>query len=142
MFSFGEKNHPFAAPYMANILEDLNIELMKKAATLFVGSHDFSVYTAQLRKNSKTIRAVERCLIKENTLLTANFFPSQSYALHIQGAGFMRYQVRMIMGALMQLGKGKLTLAEIESSLKQGSQMKLDYIAPGSGLLLNTVDFN
>lgn len=141
LFSFGAKNHPFCAPFMANIMADLNIDLMKRAALLFEGTHDFSVYTARLRKNSKTIRTIESCQIKENTLLTGNFFPSKSYALHISGAGFMRYQVRMIMGALFQLGKGELTLEQIESSLKTDSAMQLEYVAPGSGLMLNAIDF-
>ncbi|QCW99836.1 tRNA pseudouridine(38-40) synthase TruA [Aggregatimonas sangjinii] len=141
LFSFGEKNHPFCAPFMANIITDLNIDLMKQGALLFEGTHHFSVYTARLRKNSKTIRTIDSCRIKENTLLTANFFPPLSYALHISGAGFMRYQVRMIMGALIQLGKGELTLEEIESSLQADSGIQLEFVAPGSGLLLNAIDF-
>ena len=141
LFSFGAKNHPFCAPFMANFLEDLNIDLMEKAALLFEGTHDFSVYTAQLRKNSKTIRTIKSCIIKENTVLTANFFPSKSYALHIMGAGFMRYQVRMIMGALIQLGKGELLISDIQESLRKNSTTRLRYVAPGSGLILNSLQF-
>ena len=141
LFSFGEKNHPFCAPFMANILEPLNIEQMKEAAALFKGTHDFSNYTARLRTNSKTVRTIKNCHIEENTLLTANFFPDKSYALRIVGEGFMRYQVRMIMGALIQLGKGELKLADIQKSLKTDNGMQLTYVAPGSGLLLNSIDF-
>lgn len=141
LFSFGEKNHPFCAPFMANILEPLNIDQMKKAALLFKGTHDFSSYTARLRENTRTIRTVESCLIEENTLLKANFFPTKSYALRIVGEGFMRYQVRMIMGALIQLGKGALALDDIPASLETDNGMQLTYVAPGSGLLLNAIDF-
>ena len=48
----------------------------------------------------------------------------------------------MIMGALVQLGKHELTIEEIKASLVSGSDHKLNTIAPGSGLILNKLDFN
>ena len=141
LFSFGEKNHPFCAPFLANIIEPLDVELMIKAARYFEGIHDFSSYTARLREGTNTIRTVLSCELKENDLLTANFFPDKSYALYIKASGFMRYQVRMIMGALIQVGKGELALSEIKKSLENRTEIKLTYVAPASGLLLNKIDF-
>ncbi len=142
LFSFGEKSHPFCAPFMANILDSLDIELMKKATSLFEGTHDFTTYTARVRDQAQTVRHVAYCFIEPNTLLTANFFPEESYALHISAQGFLRYQVRMIMGALIELGKGRLSYADIEQSLQPGNQQKLTYVAPGSGLHLNQLQFD
>ena len=141
IFSFGDKNHPFCAPYMANITEDLNLDVMIKAAALYEGTHNFKAYTAKPGKNTQLIRTITKCEIVENTLLTANFFPKHSYMLRVCGKGFMRYQVRMIMGALIQLGKGRLKIKDIELSLKEGTDIKLSYVAPGSGLLLNHLEF-
>lgn len=142
LFSFGEKNHPFCAPFLTNILEPLDIERMKEAACLFEGLHDFSAYTSRIQENSKFLRKVERCVIENNTLLSANFFPETSYALHITATGFMRYQVRMIMGALIEVGKGNLFLEDIKNSLTNTSTIKMTSVAPGSGLLLNRLEFN
>lgn len=142
LFSFGEKNHPFCAPFIANILEDLDLESMKNAADLFVGSHNFAPYTVKGQKNANKIRAIDVCEIRDNELLKANFFPEKSYALHVKGKGFMRYQIRMIMGALIQLGKGELTMNEIQTSLTGESKLQLTYVAPGSGLLLNKLEFS
>ena len=142
LFSFGEKNHPFSAPFLANILETLDIELMKAAANLFEGTHNFSAYTVKSQKNASKPRTIQSCGIRENTLLTANFFPKDSYALHIVGKGFMRYQVRMIMGALIQLGKGELSFTDIERSLSTPESIELTSVAPGSGLLLNHIEFH
>lgn len=141
LFSFGEKNHPFAAPFIVNIQSDLNIDLMTEASGLFVGEHDFSSYTVKERKNMNNIRCIYSCSISKNDILKANFFPETSYVLRIEGHGFMRYQVRMIMGALIQLGEGELVLSDIEASLKSDSSIELSYIAPGSGLLLNKLEF-
>ena len=141
LFSFGQKNHPFSAPFMANIIEDLNIELMSEAAKMFIGTFDFSSFTADLHERTKVIRTISHCEIKENDLLTANFFPDRSYALVVVGKGFMRYQIRMMMGALIQLGRGELQLDDIEASLLSGKNTKLDFVAPGSGLVLNQLNF-
>jgi tRNA pseudouridine38-40 synthase len=140
-FSFGCKNHPFSAPFITNYMHQLNLEIMKEGAALFVGKHDFTIYTAALKPKTKTVRKVEACSIEVNMLLTANFFPETSYVLKIRGSGFMRYQIRMIMGALVQLGKNELTLEEIRASLMPGSGLKLKTIAPGSGLILNQLNF-
>ena len=105
LFSFGQKNHPFCAAMLANIIDDLDIELMKKGAELFEGTHNFYSYTVRTQKNSKFRRTIFSSSISENTLLTANFFPEKSYAFTVVGEGFLRYQIRMMMGALIQLGK-------------------------------------
>ena len=141
LFSCGKKNHPFCAPFLANILEDLNINMMKQAAKLFEGEHDFSTYTARIQEHTKSHRNVESCEIGMNTILEANFFPEKSYALSIKAAGFMRYQVRMIMGALIQVGRGEMSLNEISASLLENNMIRITYVAPGSGLLLNKLEF-
>ncbi len=141
LFSFGEKNHPFSAPFLANILEDLDIELMKKAAKLFEGVHNFSSYTARIQENTISHRKVKSCEILDNKILKANFFPEKSYALHVKSEGFMRYQVRMIMGALIQVGKSELSLQQVRESLLENTDTQLNYVAPGSGLMLNKLEF-
>ena len=141
-FSCGSKCHPFCAPFMVSFPEVLNIELMKEGATLFKGTHDFSVYTSRDTKSSNLVRTIEDCFIEENTLLKANFFPEKTYVLRIRGKGFLRYQVRMVMGALIQLGMGELNLEDIHRSLKPSSKMQISRVAPGSGLMLHSLDFH
>lgn len=141
LFSFGQKNHPFCAPFLANIIDDLDVDLMSDCARLYMGTHDFSSYTARLQPNTKVLRTIVSCEIKRNEILKANFFPEVSYALHITGAGFMRYQIRMIMGALIQVGKGELTATQLKETLKKESKLVLTYVAPGSGLLLKNLKF-
>ncbi len=142
LFSSGAKNHPFCAPFITGLPDKLDIDLMKKGARLFEGTHDFRAYTGSPSSNKNFLRTISSSVITSNNLLQANFFPEESYALKVKGSGFLRYQVRMIMGVLFQLGKYELTPAEIESSLKPGSKKKFTQIAPGSGLHLNSLTFN
>ncbi|WP_298504843.1 tRNA pseudouridine(38-40) synthase TruA [uncultured Maribacter sp.] len=142
LFSFGEKNHPFCAPFLTNIQEDLDLDLMKQAATYFVGTHDFSSFTARLQENTIVEREVISSYIKENEIITANFLPKKTYAFHVKGKGFIRYQIRMMMGALIQIGKGDFAIEKLKLSLTKEDNTLLKHVAPGSGLLLNSLEFN
>ena len=141
LFSFGVKNHPFSAPFITNIMDELDIDAMKEAAELFVGTHNFSAYTVKSQSNASEPRTINSCSIIENTILKANFFPEKSYALRVMGKGFMRYQIRMIMGALIKVGKKELTLYDIRASFSTITKQELTSVAPGSGLILNRIDF-
>lgn len=141
LFSFGAKYHPFCAPFMVNIVEDLNLELMQTAAKLFEGKQDFRSYTYRPKPQTQTEGDILTCEIIENDLLTANFFPERSYMLKIRAAGFKRHQIRLIMGALFQLGKGEVGISFIENTLDAENNIILNHIAPASGLILNSIEF-
>lgn len=141
LFSFGKKNHPFCAPLMAGFQENLDIEIMKQGAAIFQGEHSFHNYCVDITAQTRLKRTILNCVVEENKIYTANFFPLKSYVLKVEGAGFLRYQVRLMMGALVQLGKGELKLDDLRSSLLAGTKMPMNYIAPASGLILNRIDF-
>jgi tRNA pseudouridine38-40 synthase len=141
LFAFGKKSHPFCAPYLVTFLENLNLDLMLQAAKLFVGTHNFKSYTAKPQENTKFVRTISSCSIEINTVLKANFFPENSYGLHVTGEGFMRYQIRMMMGVLVQVGKEEISLEDVQLSLSVESNIKLPFVAPGSGLILNSLNF-
>jgi tRNA pseudouridine38-40 synthase len=139
-FSFGEKNHPFAAPFIVGLEENLNIELMIEGASLFEGEHHFHKYCTKPSERTIFKRTITNCEIVENNIYTANFFPKKSYVLRVKGKGFLRYQIRLMMGVLFQLGIGELTLDFIKGSLKEGNDRKpLKSIAPASGLQLYSI---
>jgi len=140
-FSNEGKNHPYAAPFMTGY-NGLNIELMQEGAKLFEGTHFFGCYCAKPSEATELVRTVDYCSIQENTFLQASFFPNESYALRVKGRGFLRYQIRLMMGVLSELGKGNLSLDDIKNSLIESEQSKsLAVIAPGSGLHLYDVSF-
>ncbi|MEX0288452.1 MAG: tRNA pseudouridine(38-40) synthase TruA [Flavobacteriaceae bacterium] len=141
-FSYGDKNHPYCAPFMANILCDLDIDKMTVAAKYYEGTHYFRSYTTRTKQSSDYQRTLTECSLKPNKILTANFFPQKSYVLTVRGKGFMRYQIRMIMGTLIQVGKGEMELEEIMASLQRDSKLSLTAVAPGSGLHLTDLKYS
>jgi tRNA pseudouridine38-40 synthase len=141
LFSFGEKPHPFSAPLIYSFPGHLDIELMKQGANIFLGRHDFRQYCTKPRPGSQFHREILVSQIEENTAFSASFFPKQSYAYRIESRGFMRNQVRLIMGQLLCLGRQEIGLTDIEDTLGGTDRGPLREIAPPSGLILNKIEF-
>lgn len=141
LFSFGEKGHPFCAPLMSCFPYDLDIELMESGARLFKGTHHFVRYCTKPGPDAIFERNILESRIIKNTLYTANFFPAESYVYIIRSKGFLRYQVRLIMGQLLSLGRGEISLEDIRESLTGKDTRPIRHIAPASGLMLNKISF-
>lgn len=141
-FTFGEKFHPFCAPFMLHYTNELDIVKMQEAAQLFIGDHDFRSYCHRPKKDTVTRGYIDTCEVVKNDIYTANFFPEESYMLRVKGLGFKRNQIRLMMGALLDVGSGKITIEFIEKTLNPTlDRIQLEHIAPGSGLMLNSVKF-
>ena len=124
---------------MTYFKDDLDIELMQQGAKLFEGEHDFWSYAFRPKPETITQGKIDFCELTENDIYTANFFPKKSYVLKIRGKGFKRHQIRLMMGALFDLGRGDVDLNFIEKTLEGENRIKLEHIAQPSGLILKEV---
>ena len=136
-FAHGEKAHPFSAPFITTMLEELDIDLMTQAAQMFEGTHNFRKFSYRPSEDKKFIRTLDKAQIVTNDILTANFFPATSYVFRVIGSGFMRYQIRMMMGFLFNVGLGQKKLNDLSLALSGEDISQQNYIAPASGLILN-----
>jgi tRNA pseudouridine38-40 synthase len=132
---------PWMYPYVVNFEEPLDIKKMQKAAKLFIGEHNFKNYCYRGTQVKETIRKVFECEIIEDHQLDLDHNSITSYALRIRGNGFLKQMVRIIMGTLVQVGNGTVTLEQVKESLKTGSTMKLGFISPPHGLFLKEIKY-
>lgn len=139
-FYMGER-FPYAAPFMTWNGDELDIELMQKGANVFVGEHFWKNYCYKPKEDQNLVRNVEACEIVENDILSANFFPKTSFVLKVQGKGFLRHQIRMMMGMLFDLGRGEISIDELKTSLVENNSTKTAPIAPSSGLCLENIQY-
>lgn len=142
VFSEGTKNHPFCAPILSTILDPLDVELMREGAKIFEGTHNFKPYCYKATDKGEYNRTIELSEIVDNNIYQANFFPDKTYVFKIRGKGFMRNQIRLMFGCLIKLGKHEIDIEFIASSLKEHSNVVMDYIAPASGLILHSLEFD
>ena len=122
-FSHSQKNHPYSAPFITGYIYDLDVELMKSAAKLFEGTKDFTRYCTKPNPETQVVREIISCEIELNEDLKANFFPKESYVLKIRGKGFLRNQIRLIMGTLTDVGAKKVDLEYIKDSFNPNLEM-------------------
>lgn len=100
---------------------------MQQAARLFVGDHDFRGYRASKCSSKTTIRTI----IKSNVYLEQD-----EIRFEIEGKGFLRHMVRIMMGVLVAVGEGQLSLDFVAQSLQGMSRSSLAQTAPAHGLCL------
>ena len=78
----------------------------------------------------------------KNDKLTANFIPEESYYIEFKSKGFVRNQVRLMVGALYLLSTNRLTIEALESALIEHYNFNNHLIiAHASGLHLESIDF-
>ena len=116
-FSYGEKTHPFNAPFIINLCKQLNIELMQTAVKEFVGTHNFKRYATKPSEHTIFEREIISATIEPNKERIGSFFPTNAFVFKVSSKGFLRYQVRLMMGALTDVGLGNITLAEFKETL-------------------------
>ena len=106
----------------------LDLKAMRRAATCFVGRHDFQSFAANPGyAKATTVRNLTRCDVKRSgSLLTFT----------LEGDGFLYKMCRGIVGTLVQVGFGKFPPEEIRTMLAQRDRRVAGMTAPAQGLVL------
>jgi tRNA pseudouridine38-40 synthase len=104
-----------------------NIDEMIEASQLFIGKHNFENFTSKETDTFDFVREIFDIQIKRT---------SSKIVVRFIGDGFMRYEIRKIMGALFEIGKGNLTKDYIVENLDPKTRHISIFQAPGHGLYL------
>ncbi|MBN3520498.1 tRNA pseudouridine(38-40) synthase TruA [Algoriphagus lutimaris] len=128
--------HPFASAFMVNVPTKLNWEAMKKACELFIGVHNFKGFCRPSENKTDYHREVISAGIVSSNEFQGQFFPEDIFYFEITGTGFLHHQVRMMMSALWQIGKGEMEIAEILQRFESPEKFEKLPPAPANGLLL------
>lgn len=136
-FSNSSDFHPFSSAFMVNVEGELNWEAMDEACHLVKGKHDFKAFCKPSGNKTDYIREVISVGICSSREFFGQIFPNEIYYLEITGTGFLHHQVRKIMSALWNVGKGEWEKGDILSRL-QNPDGKFENLppAPANGLVL------
>jgi tRNA pseudouridine38-40 synthase len=140
-FCIGEKFHPFNAANMASFAFTPDIGLMQEALHLFLGTHDFRRYCSQDKVTENYKREIFEIDIFSHPLAGMGDIPKKSYVFRIVGKGFLRYQIRIMMAALLEIGRENLHFQDIQDALLSDDASPIAPPAPAHGLLLEDVVF-
>lgn len=119
--------HVFDRRYVYVIEKSLNIEKMREAAKLLVGTHDFKAFTSTKRGKKSTVRTIERIDIQKT---------GDEIMLTYKGDGFLYHMVRILTGTLIEIGlleRKPESILEIFASM---DRKNAGILAPAKGLTL------
>lgn len=127
----GEYN-PIERNYVFQYNYSLNIEEMKRAIKYFEGKHDFRAFVTDNKEKENCVRTITKVSItKEHEKIIITF----------KGDGFLRYQVRNMVGILIRVGEEKISPEDVEKILKSKDRTKTGKTAPAEGLYLVDVEY-
>ena len=142
VFTNREMISPFAEDLITLFPFDLDIEKMKEGCKIFCGEHDFKNYQCTGTDVETTVRNIFMCeLVHYTSSGHWGNFIEDYYVMRVIGDGFLKQMVRLMMGALWSLGRGKITLLELKESLKTPQNNRLGATAPPQGLYLKEVHY-
>ena len=124
---------PLSRRFAWHIAQTLDMSAMNAVAATLVGRQDFVACSGPLEAGRTSVR----------TVFSANWDRSgDTVAFDIAADAFLPNMVRRIVGALVQVGRGKLEGEEFVRLLKQASPATVGPLAPPQGLCLERVEYD
>ena len=121
---------PIKNDYVYNYFRKLNVDKMIEASKFLIGKHNYHVFVSGDRDNYNSEIFDIKFEICDNYII-----------IKFIGKSFYRYMVRNLVGALMLVGKDKITIEEFKSMIDSDSTKYTYITVPANGLYLESVKY-
>lgn len=122
----------FQRRYRTVLTEPLDLVSMQNAATLFLGTHDFSAFTSSRNKKHSSVRTIREITIRKE---------GPEIIMEYSADGFLYNMVRILTGSLIEVGLGEKTKEDLIDALESGIRADAGFTAPPQGLFLWNVEY-
>ena len=110
----------------------LDLDQMRQAAAVLCGEHDFRGFRASDCDRRNTVRVIRRFdLVKNGALIE----------LDVEATAFLKNMVRILVGTLADVGRGKRAIPDVLRALETGDRAAGGVTAPAAGLTLLNVSY-
>ncbi|MFA7348124.1 MAG: tRNA pseudouridine(38-40) synthase TruA [Desulfurivibrionaceae bacterium] len=125
LYQIAKRKSGLGRNFVWQIPEPLHVGAMQEAAATLAGMHDFTSFTDRqaIKKKSPLVMIHTARIAEAGDLIL----------FRIVGSHFLWKMVRRIVGVLAEVGKGRLTVAEVTHFLEEPVVLK-EYTAPSQGL--------
>ena len=128
----GDVKPVFDRRYVTVVPYKLDVERMRRAAEYLTGEHDFMSFCGNPRMKKSTVRLVDSIVIaRQRDRVTFTF----------HGTGFLQNMVRIMVGTLLEVGRGYWPPEEVAAILESRDRKRAGPTAPPEGLCLMKVDY-
>ena len=132
---FAKRPLPFTQRYGFYCSHPFDLDILKNSLELFVGTHDFRSFCTGWDMGENTTRTIDS--------ISVSFLEKdQSYKIIIKGRAFLRYMIRRIVGAALEVASRKdLEVADIGRALAEKNPQQHFPTAPAKGLCLYKIQY-
>jgi tRNA pseudouridine38-40 synthase len=125
-----ESKNPFAIDLAYHYRRPLDVDLIRAAASKFVGTHDFSAFCSDCGIQKNTIRTIYNFDVEIN---------GESVKMLVKGDGFLYNMIRIMVGTLLCVNEKKISIDEIDDIIASGDRQRAGKTAQPHGLYLNRI---
>jgi tRNA pseudouridine38-40 synthase len=131
LYLISQKRFTFGKRYVWYVRDKLNVERMDETIRVLQGYHDFISFTEKktIYGYSTKVNVEEICLKEFDDII----------AFRIVCSHFLWKMVRCMVGVTVEVGRGNLTVNDVEKMVNSPSDMPAKFIAPASGLFLERI---
>lgn len=122
----------FDRKYVALLDYDPDVEKMRQAAAYLLGENDFASFCGNPRMKKSTVRLVDHIAIERR---------KDRVVFTFHGTGFLQNMVRIMVGTLLEVGRGYWTPEQVRDILAARDRKQAGPTAPPEGLCLMKVDY-
>ena len=122
----------FDRKYVLTLDFQPDLDAMREAALVLQGRHDFKSFCANPQMKKSTVRVVDSIDIRRK---------QDRIYFTVHGTGFLQNMVRILVGTLLEVGKGRLTAQQVAEILEARDRRLAGPTAPPQGLCLMKVDY-
>ena len=130
-FYVSKNEIPYFSQFALWIKNELDINAMNEAIKYFIGEHDFSAFCASNTEVVDKVRKIYEASIIYNEM---GFF-----SVKITGNGFLYNMIRIIVGTLIEVGRGKIKPEDIKKIILAKNREKAGKTISAIGLVLGSV---
>lgn len=134
---------PVAADWILPYSKQVDVDLLHKAAKIFLGEHNFMNYKVVGTITKTDIRTIYRSEVEllSEVSFPLPWIPKGTMRYVIEGNGFLNQMVRLIVGAILRAAEGKIDLDQLKESLIQRCEKRIAAPVPAYGLTLMQTKF-
>ena len=127
-----DKNDVFERKYRYGLGKEPDLEIMKRAASILVGTHDFRAFSSLKKTKKSTVRTISRIDIRRD---------GTQLEILLEGNGFLYNMVRIIVGTLVESGLLERSVQSVKEALESLDRSLAGKTAPAKGLFLSAVAY-
>jgi len=135
-YSYTVLNRPYPSPFRRRFVHyypgKLDPRLLDETAVMILGSHDFTAFTPTVTEHTDFLRTITR----------SEWIHADGLRIyHIAAAGFLRNMVRVLVGTMLEIGRGYRPIVDLPALLAGAARAEAGETAPPGGLCLEQVDY-